>query len=200
VTSTPTSSDSGGGGGQAGGSESGEVEITDTTLLNESTTTGDEVVVRVDLANFDPVRGTISLALDAGGSTVTERSLAVGASTRRTVYLRHRFDRAGRHALSVNGEPVGSVVVSESATPTTAPTAAPTATAPPRTATSGPTATTEPSTADAPEAQLRFSSDNATEADDLTKVPRTTSTDGAGFGPIALLVAVGALVLLGRRD
>jgi len=104
---------------------SGEVEITDWRLLNQTVTTGTPVVVQADLANFDPVRGRITLALTANGSVVAQRTVAVGTDARRTVYLRTTFDRPGSYRLQLNGDAVGSVRV------TALPTETPTVTAPP---------------------------------------------------------------------
>jgi hypothetical protein len=122
VTPTPTPDDGGGdggdgggggggGGGQPGGGPDGEVEISDATLVQDTVPTGSQVVVRVDLANFDPARGTITLELAADGSVVAERTVAVGPSSERSVTLRTQFGDLGEYALDVNGMSVGTVVV-----------------------------------------------------------------------------------------
>ena len=131
ATPTPTPDDGdgssgGGGGGQPGGGADGEVQIQDSTLLNESVSAGRSVVVRVDLANFDPVRGTITLNLASDGTNVTERSVAVGASSERTVYLRVTFETPGTYSLALDGDPLGSVTVTAADTDTPTDTTAPT--------------------------------------------------------------------------
>ena len=68
-------------------------------------------MVRVDLANFDPARGIITLELAADGSVVAERTVAVGPSSERSVTLRTRFGEPGEYALSVNGMNADTVVV-----------------------------------------------------------------------------------------
>lgn len=68
-------------------------------------------MVRVDLANFDPARGRITLELAADGSVVAERTVAVGPSSERSVTLRTRFGDLGEYVLDVNGMDAGTVVV-----------------------------------------------------------------------------------------
>lgn len=173
----------GGGGGQPAGGASGDVQIDDRVLLNDTVTTGQPVVAAVNLSNYDAARGRITLTMAANGSTVAERTVAVGASAERTVYLSNRFDSPGTYALSVDGASVGSVTVEAGATPTA--TAAPgtsvpaSETAPP---TTGPTETVGPTVTEPAG----------------TEPPATTAGDGAGFGIAAALVAVG-LALLGAR-
>lgn len=185
-----SSSGGGGGGGQSGTGAAGEVEIADRTLLNGSATTGTAVVARVDLVNYDPVRGTLSLTLTADGSTVTERSVAVAASSERTVLLRHAFDRPGSYELAVNGATVGTVAVAEPATATPAPTSTP-----------APTATPTPPTGTSTVGSTGTADGAATRTAPGTAEDRSaTAGDGVGFGvPVALL----ALLVLGalrRRD
>lgn len=180
----------GGGGGQPGADAAGEVEIADRTLLNGSATTGTAVVARVDLVNYDPVRGTLSLTLTADGSTVAERSVAVAASSERTVLLRHAFDRPGGYELAVNGATVGTVAVAEPATVTPAPTSTP-----------APTATPTPPTGTSTVGSTGTADGAATRTAPGTAEDRSaTAGDGVGFGvPVALL----ALLVLGalrRRD
>jgi len=87
------------------------VEITDRRLLNESVTTGSDVVVRVDLTNFDPVRGRITLNLTADRTLVAQRTVAVGVDSRRTVDVRVTLDVPGRYEIRLNGVSVGTVTV-----------------------------------------------------------------------------------------
>lgn len=175
----------GGGGGQPGGGSGGEVEITDRVLLNDTVATGEPVVTRVDLANFDPAEGRITLTLSADGESVTGRTVAVGASTQRTVYLRYRFGSPGTYTLSVNGQSVGSVTVEAGGTPT--------ATQVPGTPTPGVTATPEPTTSPAGTPEPTGTAPPGTEP------PGTTSGDGAGFGLVVAVVAVGLALLAARR-
>ncbi|MEF8841307.1 MAG: hypothetical protein V5A62_06725 [Haloarculaceae archaeon] len=184
ATPTATASDGGGGGGggQPGDDDGGEVEIRDASLLNGTVETDQAVVVRVDLANPDPTRGRITLALAADGETVAERTVAVGASTRRTVFVRTRFDTAGTYRLALDGEEVGTVTV------TTAPTGTATTERPTETTTQTPTdeavVTPRPTTA----------------APSPSPSPATTGGDGAGFDPaIATLAVVLAALAFGRR-
>jgi hypothetical protein len=122
-TPTPDDVDGGGGGGGGGGGAgpSGEVEIEGFELLNETVEVGQPVVVRVALANFDPVRGRITLDLATEGTVLVERTVAVGASTERTVFLGTRFGTPGTYPLALNDDPIDSLTVID--TPTGTPTA-----------------------------------------------------------------------------
>jgi hypothetical protein len=112
----------GGGGGGGGVGAAGEVEIETTELLNESVTTDEAVVVRVDLANVDPASGRISLELTADGDVVAERTVSVAASSERIVYVRATLDSPGEYDIALNGEELGTVTVTEAAeTPTRTP-------------------------------------------------------------------------------
>jgi hypothetical protein len=148
-TPTPTPAPGGGGGGgggggaPGGGGATGDVEVTDRTLLNDSVARGADVVVEVDLRNVDAVRGRITLTMTADGSVVAERTVTVSASRSRTVYLSDRFNTPGTYEIALNGVAVGSVTVTdETATPTT-PTRTPT-TSPPPTTSPSPTETPPP--------------------------------------------------------
>ena len=170
-TSTPTASPApsgsdggdGGGGGGGGGPPSdrstGEVQITDRTLLTESLVAGGEAVVEVTLANYDPASGDIALELTVDDSVVSSREVSVGASSGRTVRLRTTLNSPGTYELGVNGESAGTLEVSAAATstPTPAATSTPTPTAaqsttatpaptPAATPTATPTATAMPTT------------------------------------------------------
>jgi hypothetical protein len=112
----------GGGGGPIGGGADGEVEVEAAELLNESVTTDEAVVVRVDLANVDPASGRISLELTADGDVVAERTVSVAASSERIVYVRATLDSPGEYDIALNGEELGTVTVTEAAeTPTRTP-------------------------------------------------------------------------------
>jgi uncharacterized surface anchored protein len=82
-------------------------------LLNDTIAAGESVVVQVDLANFDPARGTIGLTLTADGEVVEERTAAVGASSRRTVFVRGRLADPGTYTIALNGVELGEVTVTE---------------------------------------------------------------------------------------
>jgi hypothetical protein len=160
TTPTPSPGDGGdggggGGGGQPGGGAAGEVEITGVTLVTETATTGSRVLVDVDLANYDPSRGTITLNLTADGEVVNSRTVGVGPSTQRTVSIGTRFGQPGTYQLAVNGVSAGSVTVTQEATetrtagpttppPTTSPGMTPTATETPGGMTPTGTITEEP--------------------------------------------------------
>lgn len=174
--------DGGGGGGLPGGGEPGEVAVVDGALLNGTVSAGAPVVARVDLSNPDPASGRITLRLRADGSTLAERSVSVRASTDRTVYLATRFASPGTYALAVNGVSVGTVTVEGSATPAT--------TALPGTPTTGPGTPTAVSNTPEP---------TPTDVSE-TDPPRTTAGDGAGFGVVVALVAVGLALVARRRD
>lgn len=170
----------GGGGGGLPGGDPGEVEITDRTLLNDTVAVGEPVLVGVDLANRDPARGQLTLTMSAEGGQTIERTVAVAASTRRTVYLRTRFDSPGRYTLSVGGVPVGTVTVEASATSGTS--------------TPQPTETTTQTTA-----ATGVSESDAGGASTDTERPPTTAGDGDGFGVVVALAAVGLALLATRR-
>lgn len=190
-TPTPTETGSGDGGGQPGGGSPGEVEITGRSLLNRSVTTGEDVVARVELANYDPAAGRLALRLTADGSVVVERTVTVGASTERTVFLRHGFAESGRYAVALNGAALGTVTVSEPATtdtPTPMPTTVPTtASETPAGTTATPPRTTRPSTT----ADTTGTTDRPGE---------TTAADGPGFGGFLAGLAASLAVLVLRRD
>ena len=96
------------------------MEITDRELLNGTVATGEDVVVRVDLANFYPARGRVTLNLTADGTLLTRRSVTVGVDERRTVYLRAVPSDPGRYDLRLDGVPVGTVTVTAAVESTTA--------------------------------------------------------------------------------
>jgi PGF-CTERM protein len=172
----------GGGGGQPGGGPGGEVEITDRALLDDTVATGEQVFAQVELANFDPADGELTLTLTVDGSSAVERTVTVGASSRKTVHLRTRFGTAGTYELAINGESIGSVTVeADSPTPTVAPGTA--------TRTPGPTPTTSPPAIPVP----------TEEPSTPTEAEPTTEGDGAGFGVVAAVVALGLALLAARR-
>lgn len=190
MSSTPTATpgDGDGGGGQQGGGDGGEVEVQESTLLNGTVAAGEPVVLRVGLANFDPAAGRITLTLAANGTTVTERTVTVDASTERTVLLRSRFDTPGTYAMGLNGEPLGSVTVT--AAPTGTPSSS-TGTATP----ASPTPTVTPTATDEAVVTPRPTTEPPSSPD-----PTTTGGDGTGFGAGAAALAVALAVLaLGRR-
>jgi hypothetical protein len=114
----------GGGGGVGGGGAAGVVEFADRVLLNDTVEAGRSIAVRVDLSNFDPSQGRITLNLTANGDLVSQRTVAVAASSDRTVFVRHRFGEAGTYTLALNGFELGSVAVTPG--PTGSPTRTPT--------------------------------------------------------------------------
>lgn len=178
----------GDGGGGSDGDTSGEVRIVGGRLLNETVTTDTDVVARVDLTNDDPVRGTVTLRLTTNGSTVAERTVAVGASTDRTVLVRHRVERSGTYDVSVNGVSLGSVRVTTGAIPTPTATVAPSRAASPTTTT--PTATTD-------DAVTSIATERSGTTED--REGRGTARDGPGFGLLAAALSVLVSGLLLRR-
>jgi hypothetical protein len=178
----------GGGGGLPSRGASGEVELESRTLLNETVTADAPVVVAVDLANFDPSRGTITLSLMADDSTATERTVAVGASSERTVFLETRLGAPGTYELMVNGASVGSVTVeANTATLTQTPTAGP--------GTPTPVAEATPASTPSPTSVPAVTREPTT-----TEIPATTQGDGAGFGPVLAVIGVVLLSFVLRRD
>jgi hypothetical protein len=181
-TATPTESSSssgdgggggGGGGGQASG-DSGEVEVTDRTLLNESVVAGGEAVVAVDLVNYDPVDGDVALELAVDGTVVTDRTYGVSASSDRTVYLRTRLNSPGTYEVAVDGESLGTVEV-------TAATGTPTAGSGSTTSTTGSgSATTATPTA------------TPASTDTPTASARPPTPDGSGGTPVEQIVGIAA--------
>ncbi|MEF8826012.1 MAG: hypothetical protein V5A27_06695 [Halapricum sp.] len=118
MTPTPALHDGGGdnrdgGGGGGPDAPEGEVEMIDATLLRDVVNAGTPVVVRVELANYDPTSGHVTLELVADGSTVAARTVAVRASTERTVTLRGRLADPGEYDVDVNGLKIGPVEVRE---------------------------------------------------------------------------------------
>ena len=94
------------------------MEIRDRRLLNETVAAGEEVVVRVDLANYHPARGRITLNLTANGSLVAQRTVTVGVDSERTVYLRAVPRVPGRYEMRLNDVSVGTVSVTGAESPT----------------------------------------------------------------------------------
>ena len=126
----------GGGGAGTDGGEAGEVGIEGVELLNGTVRTGDPVVVRVALSNVDPVRGRTTLNLTADGAVLTDRTVAVAASSERSVLLRTRIATPGTYALALDDRDLGNITVTAAETPSpTAPT-----TPPPTVETASPTA------------------------------------------------------------
>jgi hypothetical protein len=112
------------------------VQVQDVSLLNGSVTTEGRVVVRVALTNFDPVRGRTTLNLTADGAALTDRTVAVAASSERSVLLRTRIATPGTYALALDDRDLGNLTVTAAETPSpTAPT-----TPPPTVETASPTA------------------------------------------------------------
>lgn len=180
----------GGGGGQPGDTPRGEVSIANLSLLNTTVTTDATVVTRVDLANFDPAAGRLTLTLTANRSVVAERTLSVGASSNRTVSLRHRFSRPGTYVLRVDGARAGVVRVT-AATPTV--TVEPTDA---RTPTPSPTTTST----DSPTAVGSDSRSDAATASPPTGSQPPTTGDGGGFGVGGVVVAFAVLLIRHGRD
>ena len=163
--------------------------VADRALLNETVTTAAPVVVRADLENFYPARGSLTLNLTADGTLVAQRTVSVDVDGQRTVYLRAQFSTPGNYELRLNGVPVGAVIVaSEPATTTGSPSATPTSTSTP---TRTPTPTSAPSGSGGSTAGSGGSTPNDT--DDGPASIGTTGGSGPGFGIGALL---GALVIL----
>ena len=186
ATDTPDDGGDGGGGGGGGagtdGGEAGEVGIEGVELLNGTVRTGDPVVVRVALSNVDPVRGTIGLNLTADGAVLTERTVAVAASSERSVLLRTRIATPGTYALALDDRDLGNLTV-------TAATATPTTT---DSATAAPTDTPTPTVTDGAVVTPRSSTPSPS--------PATTSGDGPGFGAaVAALALALAALAVGRR-
>lgn len=186
----------GGGGGGVGGAlpgsgPSGEVEISDRALLNDTVRTGELVLTEVALSNFDPEKGELTLTLAADGSTLTERTVSVRASSERTVTVGMRFTSPGEYELSLNNASLGTVTVEATETPTPTATATPTSTASP-----SPTATSTPS---GPDPGASDGSPTATASPSPSPTRGTTSGDGTGFGLVVAVVALGLGVLGARR-
>ncbi|MEF8840358.1 MAG: hypothetical protein V5A62_01860 [Haloarculaceae archaeon] len=125
------------------------MEVEDRELLNGTVTTGEEVVVRVDLANFHPARGRITLNLTADGTLVARKTVTVGVDERRTVYLRAVPNEPGQYELRLDGVSVGTVTVTA--------------------ADGSATASSDPSTGSSPTAE--------TTPDAVAPTPGATSTD-----------------------
>ena len=126
------------------------MEITDRELLNETVPAGEEAVVRVDLQNFHPARGKITLNLTTDYTLVTSRTVTVGVDERRTVYLRTVPDTPGEYEIRLNDVSVGTLSVTA--------------------AEGSPTTSTERPT--------ESSSPTGTATETLVPTPGSTSTDG----------------------
>jgi hypothetical protein len=183
------------------------VEITDQELLNGTVTTGEEVVVRVDLANFHPARGEITLNLTTDFTLAAQRTVTVGVDERRTVYLRTVPDAPGEYDLRLNGVSVGTLTVTAGDGATTASTDRPAKSSPSTetdpgtsTPTPGPTSTDgEPPTGDTEtESSASIETDAATPEvgpDD----PTGTDTVLASGMSLLLLYGVGVAVYVLRE-
>jgi hypothetical protein len=144
------------------------VEVEDRELLNGTVTVGEEVVVRVDLANFHPAQGRITLNLTADGTLVARKTVTVGVDERRTVYLRAVPNDPGRYELRLDGVSVGTVTV-------TAADGSATASTEPSTGTSPTTGKTPDTVAPTPEA-------TSTDWETPTATSETQSSTLAGGG------------------
>jgi hypothetical protein len=185
-----------------------DVEITDQELLNESVAAGEEVVVRVDLANFHPARGEITLNLTTDFTLAAQRTLTVGVDERRTVYLRTVPDAPGEYDLRLNGVSVGTLTVTAADGPTTASTDRPAESSPSTETdsgtpapTPGPTSTDgEPPSGDT-ETASSSSVGTGTATPEVGPAPPTgTDTVLAGGMSLLLLYGVGIAVYVLREN
>lgn len=157
-------------------------------------------MVKADLSNFNPYRGSITLNLTADRALLAQRTVTVGIDAQRTVHLRTRFDAPGRYEMRLEGEPVGTVTVvrptetaTESPRATRTPTSVPTRTSTPTSVpTRTPTPTPTPSGSGASTTGTPADPTPADVTDGAASV-ETTSGSGPGFGPVALFGAVAAL-------
>jgi hypothetical protein len=178
------------------------VEITDRQLLNESVTTGEEIVARVDLVNFHPARGRTTLNLTAGGTLVAQRTVTLDVDERRTVYLRTVPDFSGEYELHVDGISAGTVTVTAAdespSTSTDPPTGTSSETADPTTAE---TATTSETPVGASGTAATASAGTGTEASPAgAGDPDGTETVIATGMSLLLLYGVGVAVYVVRKE
>jgi PKD repeat protein len=96
-----------------------EMEVTERTLATTELTTGDALEVTTSLSNEGSADGehVVELALD--GRVVETERVVVAAGASETVTLTHALDRAGAYDVSLDGESVGTVHVTDPAPTTT---------------------------------------------------------------------------------
>lgn len=86
-------------------------EVTQTSLSNQETVTGDPVVVAGNVTNTENESQSTTVALTANGEVVDTREIDLEPEETREVTFDYAFDEPGEYALQLNGKPVGNVVV-----------------------------------------------------------------------------------------
>lgn len=147
-----------------------EFQIVETTLVNPEVEADQPVAVAVEVANNGTSPGEFQATLDAGQSSTVSDSVRIAPNSTERVVLEQSVSALGTYDVEVNGQPVGSVTVSE-------------------TVTESPTPTPTPPPTDAGETQT---------PETTTQTP-TPTDDTPGFGLVLTLVALISAGLLARR-
>jgi len=99
----------------AGNEQTPNVDVVEATVAPTAVVTGDATTVTATVANDGAANGSIDLALTANGSTLAERTVAVGGNEAVTATFTPSFEAPGDYALAVNGVAAGTVSVTEPA-------------------------------------------------------------------------------------
>jgi uncharacterized membrane protein YgcG len=123
-TTNDGASSGGGGGGSGGSSQSastadGETStapaanltVENATLLSGTITAGESIELEVTIRNRGAQTDQFELVLAANGTTLAEETATVAADSERTIRLATSVEDPGRYAVTLNGEPVGTLTV-----------------------------------------------------------------------------------------
>jgi hypothetical protein len=124
TTNDGASRGGGGGGGSGGSSQSASTPDSETssapttnltvenaTLPSGTITAGESVELEVTVSNRGAQTDQFTFVLAANGTTLAEETVAVAVNTTRTIPLEITVEEPGTYAVTLNGEPVGDLLV-----------------------------------------------------------------------------------------
>jgi PGF-CTERM protein len=159
-----------------------DVTLASAEISDRLVSVGDRVEVEAVFQNDGDEPGEIQADLTSEGELVTSKAISVEADSTRTVSFTIQAAEAGEFGVSVNDRSLGSVTVLGSDTPT----------ATPDTETPVPDGDDD-DTDDEPQ-----DTDSPTDTE-TSESPSTTSGGQPGFGIVAVILALGAGIMLVRR-
>lgn len=101
--------------GIAAAATNAEFQLTDTTLEQTEIVEGETATITATVENVGTETGTFTAELEEGGDRINTTSVEIGPGETRTVDFIEPFETAGTYDLSVNGEPAGTLTVTEPA-------------------------------------------------------------------------------------
>ena len=93
-----------------------DVSVSGTSIGSSSVAAGETVTISATVENQGSAEGETTIPLLIGGEQVDERTVTVGAGETTTVTFEHTFDEPGSETVSVAGEDLGTVEVTEQST------------------------------------------------------------------------------------